>query len=68
MTPTLSWACFFDHTFTGKGIGFAKERMDEHTLIYFSLRVCDALLICHQFGRLPPNKDQGACLVVGGAA
>lgn len=59
VTPTLSWACFFDHTFTRKGIGFAKECMDEHILIYFSLRVCDALLICHQSGRLPPNKDQG---------
>lgn len=41
-----------------KGIGFEKECMDEQTLIYFSLRVCDVLLIGHQSGRLLPNQDQ----------
>ena len=32
---------------------------DEWSLIYFSLWVCDVLLIGHQPGRLQPNQDQG---------
>lgn len=46
-------------TYTGKGIGFEREHTHEETLIYFSLRARDVLLIDHQSGRLLPIHDQG---------
>lgn len=46
-------------TYTGKGIGFEREHTHEETLIYFSLRARDVLLIDHQSGRLLPIHNQG---------
>lgn len=46
-------------TYTGKDIGFEREHTHEETLIYFSLRARDVLLIDHQSGRLLPIHDQG---------
>lgn len=42
--------------------------MDEQSLIYFSLRGCDALLIGYQSGRLLANQGQGKLMSVCRAA
>lgn len=55
----LVFLCEQKHGIHRKGIGFERECTDEQTLIYFSLWVCDALLIGHQSGRLLSNQDRG---------
>lgn len=41
--------------------------MDEQSLIYFPLQLCDVLLIGHQFGQLLPNQDLGKLMSLCGA-